>query len=390
MRLSFLFLLLLTIYSSFTAQAQHVISGTVYDQDEVTVPSAHVFLNGTTYGTLTDQNGVFKINNVPEGVYQLVVKFLGYKDFVTQITTSNENNTLHIILEESVYDLEEITVISDRKQWQKRFDIFRDHFLGTSENAGDSKILNPEVVSFDKDPDTGVLTAQAARSLRIENEALGYRIEFYLKQFSYDAKNGTSAYFGYPIFTEMSSNRRRTNRKWNRNREQTYKGSFEHFVSTLIDKNYYQSGYEIRAEMRKSSEEVVKDSSLSADINADFHQQKSISGGARYLSKDTVEVASIFSQIDDDTYELRFINFLNVTYLEEYETFQYRKWQQGILAERKPDLKLPQNSIMTLTTDSLRIHKSGYIYNPTDYMVGGYWAFERLADLLPINYKPEE
>jgi len=166
--------------------------------------------------------------------------------------------------------------------------------------------------------------------------------------------------------------------------------SFEHFVNTLINKNYYQSGYEIRAEMRKSSEEVVQDSSTSADINANFHQQKNISGGARYLSRDTIAVANIFSRIDDNTYELRFINFLNVTYLDEYETFEYRKWQQGVFAERNPDLKLPQNSVMTLTTDSLRIHKSGYIYNPTDYMVGGYWAFERLSDLLPINYEPGE
>ena len=386
------FSLLLLLISTFpiTIYAQFQISGTVYDQDGVTVPSAHVFINGTTYGTLTNNNGSFEIKKIPDGVYQLVVKFLGYKDFVTQINSSAASEPLQIVLQEDVYDLEEITVVSDRKQWKERFDIFRDHFLGTSKNAEDSEILNPEVVSFEKDPDTGILTAEAARSLRIENEALGYQIEFYLKQFSYDAQHGTSSYFGFPIFTEMSSNRRRTNRKWARNREQTYKGSFEHFVNTLINKNYYQSGYEIRAEMRKSSEEVVQDSSTSADINANFHQQKNISGGARYLSRDTIAVANIFSRIDDNTYELRFINFLNVTYLDEYETFEYRKWQQGVFAERNPDLKLPQNSVMTLTTDSLRIHKSGYIYNPTDYMVGGYWAFERLSDLLPINYEPGE
>lgn len=375
---------------SFTVQAQVQISGNVHDQNGTTLSGAHVFLNGTTHGTLTNKEGTFKITKVPEGVYQLVVKFLGYKDFITQINTSSANEPLQIVLQEDVYDLEEITVISDRKQWQERFDIFRDHFLGTSKNAENSKILNPEVVSFNKDPDTGILTAEASNRLRIENDALGYRIEFYLKQFSYDSKNGASSYFGFPIFTEMSSNRRRTNRRWNRNREKTYKGSFEHFISTLINKNYYQSGYEIRAEMRKSSKEIAKDSSLSAEINANYHQQKNIFGGARYLSKDTVKISNIFSQIDSNTYELQFINFLNVTYLEEFETFEYQKWQQGILAVRKPDPNLPQNSVITLTADSLQIHSSGYIYNPTDYMVGGYWAFERLADLLPINYRPEE
>ena len=382
--------LLLTAILPLTAEAQNVISGTVYDETATTVPGAHVFLNGTTYGTLTDKDGSFQLDDVPDGVYQLVVKFLGYKDFFLQINTASGAAPLKIQLEEDVYAMEEITVVSDRKQWKKQFEIFEDHFLGTSRNAKDSEILNPEVLSFDEAPNTGILTAEAEQSLRIRNDALGYRIEFYLKHFSFDPRNDVSSYFGFPIFTEMSSNRRRKNRRWNRNREETYRGSFEHFVSTLIEGTYDENGYEIRAEMRKTQEELNQDNVQPSEIGSRYHRQKIIGGGARYLSRDTIRVADIFSRVDDQTYELRFVNYLNVTYTKEKESYEYRKWDQGMLAERDPEITFPQNSILTLTSDSLLIHKSGYIYDPTNYMVGGYWAFHRLADLIPINFKIQD
>lgn len=383
----FLVVILLTAILPLTTEAQYVISGTVYDETETTVPGAHVFLNGTTYGTLTDKDGSFKLEDVPDGVYQLVVKFLGYKDFFLQINIVSDPAPLKISLEEDVYDLEEITVVSDRKEWERQFEIFQEHFLGTSRNAKNSEILNPEVLSFDEAPDSGILTAEAEESLRIRNDALGYRIEFYLKHFSFDPRNDVSSYYGYPIFTEMSSNRRRKNRRWNRNREETYKGSFEHFVSTLIAGTYDENGYEIRAEMRKTQEELDQGDVQPSEIGASYDQQKLIGGGARYLSRNTIRVADIFSRVDDQTYELRFVNFLNVTYTKEKESYEYRKWNEGMMAERNPEVTFPQNSILTLTNDSLLIHKSGYIYDPTNYMVGGYWAFQRLADLIPINFK---
>lgn len=383
----FLVVILLTAILPLTTEAQYVISGTVYDETETTVPGAHVFLNGTTYGTLTDKDGSFKLEDVPDGVYQLVVKFLGYKDFFLQINIVSDPAPLKISLEEDVYDLEEITVVSDRKEWERQFEIFQEHFLGTSRNAKNSEILNPEVLSFDEAPDSGILTAEAEESLRIRNDALGYRIEFYLKHFSFDPRNDVSSYYGYPIFTEMSSNRRRKNRRWNRNREETYKGSFEHFVSTLIAGTYDENGYEIRAEMRKTQEELDQGDVQPSEIGASYDQQKLIGGGARYLSRNTIRVADIFSRVDDQTYELRFVNFLNVTYTKEKESYEYRKWNEGMMAERNPEVTFPQNSILTLTSDSLLIHKSGYIYDPTNYMVGGYWAFQRLADLIPINFK---
>jgi hypothetical protein len=65
-------------------------------------------------------------------------------------------------------------------------------------------------------------------------------------------------------------------------------------------------------------------------------------------------------------------------------------WQSVLSVEQKPRTVNLQNSVLTLKTESLLIDQSGYVYNPQNYLVGGYWAFEVLADLLPINYKLEE
>ncbi|HBX67398.1 MAG TPA: hypothetical protein DEG32_15045, partial [Balneolaceae bacterium] len=67
---------------------------------------------------------------------------------------------------------------------------------------------------------------------------------------------------------------------------------------------------------------------------------------------------------------------LNVTYQKEIESYEYRMWQSVLSVEQKPRTVNLQNSVLTLKTESLLIDQSGYVYNPQNYLVGGYWAFE--------------
>lgn len=385
-----LLLFTLTFPNRSFAQQQSTISGTVYEAaGKETVPGAHVFLNGTTLGTTTNENGTFNLPDIPEGVYQLIVKFLGFRDYVIQINTLQNTEGLEIYLEENVYELNEITVTSNSKEWKEHYNIFESYFLGTSDNAKDTEIINPEVLNFDMNPETRTLTAEAYESLKIKNDALGYSIAFYLEHFSYNLKEGISSYYGFPVFKELESKRRRTNRRWERNRKSTYNGSFQHFITSLIEGNHSEEGFEIRAEMRKSRKEVAREALDSTSVtDSTFAKNEILGGGARYLSRDTVDMRNVFYQKDDNTYVLKFVNFLNVTYLKENESYAYRKWLNGKFAEKNPLIVKPQNSVVTLKSDSLLIDKSGFIYNATDYLLGGYWSFERLSDLMPINYKP--
>jgi hypothetical protein len=36
----------------------------------------------------------------------------------------------------------------------------------------------------------------------------------------------------------------------------------------------------------------------------------------------------------------------------------------------------------------IEFEASGYVYNPIDYVVNGYWSDLKVADLMPINFKP--
>ena len=55
------------------------ISGNVYGENSEPLPGCNVYLDGYEIGTATDMDGFFKIENLDEGKYTLLVDFLGYK-----------------------------------------------------------------------------------------------------------------------------------------------------------------------------------------------------------------------------------------------------------------------------------------------------------------------
>ena len=63
------------------AQTQSI-SGVVLDEStHQPLIGANVFLEGTRWGTTTDEDGVFILKNLPAGEYVLVVEFLGYQTY---------------------------------------------------------------------------------------------------------------------------------------------------------------------------------------------------------------------------------------------------------------------------------------------------------------------
>ena len=70
------------------------IAGTITDaQTGDYLPSANVMLEGTNIGGASDLQGYFRIVNIPAGNYTLVVKFLGYTEYKTDIVVSSGSTT---------------------------------------------------------------------------------------------------------------------------------------------------------------------------------------------------------------------------------------------------------------------------------------------------------
>lgn len=100
---------------SFASQAQSLISGIIKD-DNGPIPFANIQLSGTDIGTSSDEEGLFQFE-VSEGNHQIVVSAVGYHSYKKKLKLVNgEEKKLNIILAETSYGLDQVTVTGTLKQ----------------------------------------------------------------------------------------------------------------------------------------------------------------------------------------------------------------------------------------------------------------------------------
>tara|TARA_R110002124_G_scaffold277621_2_gene449157 strand:+ start:2343 stop:3461 length:1119 start_codon:yes stop_codon:yes gene_type:complete len=362
---SLLFFLSLTLSANLFSQEIYQIEGSVKTESSLEpVAGAQIFINGSTIGVLSDEDGLFVLTNIPSGVHEVVVKNLGFETATIIINTNNVAENYSFLLLEKVYELNEITVKPNTQNWKYNFEEFRNNFIGVGPFSKKTVIKNKEVINFDFTIEDRTLSAFAYQRLEIENKELGYIIYFYLEDFKIDYKNGTTFFYGQTLFQELSSKRKRTITKWKKNREKAYSGSFVHFTNSLIEGSLYENGFSVKAEKREKD--------------------------ARYVSKDTVSSSLFFHKIDNSFFQFKFINFLNVTFEDEYEDMSYLYSIAGPFDQNPRQLPDFQNSSVTLVKDSVLVDKSGFILDPTALLFDGYWGFEKISDMLPLKYEPAD
>ena len=95
------------------------ISGTVRSKNDP-LPYANVILKGIKKGTLTDEKGIFKIENLPSGHYTIEVSFTGYKNTIQKLNLLNKNIIINLSLDE-FSSLDEV-VITGTKTFKRKVD----------------------------------------------------------------------------------------------------------------------------------------------------------------------------------------------------------------------------------------------------------------------------
>lgn len=113
--LSFIFVALLAIGSSFGQTGEIRVSGTVTDAKGAEIPGANVSLSGTTSGVITDAQGKFALT-VPNSQSVLRVSFIGYK--TAEITVGNQT-VFKVTLEEDSKTLDQLVVVGYGTQKKK-------------------------------------------------------------------------------------------------------------------------------------------------------------------------------------------------------------------------------------------------------------------------------
>ncbi|QGY43334.1 SusC/RagA family TonB-linked outer membrane protein [Maribellus comscasis] len=101
----FLFTIGFLIWVSFSMAQNIQISGKVTDESGISLPGVAVMEKGTTNGSVTNQDGIYRIATGPNST--LIFSFMGYK--TTEVAVKSQNQ-IDIVLEESVRAIDEVVV----------------------------------------------------------------------------------------------------------------------------------------------------------------------------------------------------------------------------------------------------------------------------------------
>lgn len=112
-------LLSFCVFSGFSQNLTQTIRGRVIDkQSEIPLPGVNVITFGEPrLGAITDENGYYKLENVPVGRTSLVFSFIGYQPVSLQNVeiTSAKELVVNVAMLESTEQLEEVVVTADNE-----------------------------------------------------------------------------------------------------------------------------------------------------------------------------------------------------------------------------------------------------------------------------------
>ena len=213
-------LFLLSIFVSPIVFGQFTITGKVVDSTtKEPLFGASVFAQNTTSGTTTNREGEFSLS-LKSGGYELIVSFTGYQSREIRIS-NNDNNPLQIDMTKQEKAMEEVVIRSSNEVkdgWDKYGKFFLENFIGSTPNALQCSLQNPEAVHFYYYKKSEKLKVLATEPIVISNQALGYNLRYQLDSFMYYYKTQVSSYRGYCFFFDMDSSFAKQ-RIWSANRK---------------------------------------------------------------------------------------------------------------------------------------------------------------------------
>ena len=357
--------------------AQNTIKGKVIDEKSLPIINAEIYVDNSTIKSKTNEKGEFELS-LPNGQYNLIVRASLFENYILNVNT-NQTNFYKVILEPEVVALQETVVQAISKEdWLYYYQTFLKLFLGSNEAAKKCKIENPKDLRFKYDKNTQQLSATSRNPLIITNNYLGYKIEYDLVDFNINFKSNYVLTLGTALFTELKSSASKE-KKWQENRRKSYLGSITHFMKAVYENKIEEEGYDIKRLIRKDNPEYIK-----------FKEETLLGGRIEgkvppkiitYLVNQKVPSDSLKIVDNNDQY-LNFKGLYSVEYKNEKEDLDYAK-QNGAKYISN------QLSIFAIKSDLLKIEENGTYYHPANLVVEGYWSWEKIANMVPMDYKIE-
>ncbi|MFT5143230.1 MAG: hypothetical protein ACI84D_001854 [Thalassolituus oleivorans] len=370
-RLAFLFLplivLLVLVVPMASAQSTRI-SGQVTDAETgESLPGAHVFIAASQLGTTTDLQGNYTLTAVPPGAHRLYVSMLGFEPAAVDTLFRARAYTINFALSPKVFEIGEVTVEAEGDpNWAKYLKRFTKLFIGETENAEQLTILNPEVLDFSNK--LGQFTAYASAPLELENQALGYHVQYFLNDFT--ATSNRTQYDGEPLFSELPPASEADSEKWKTKRQTAFMGSFRHLLLALLAERSGPQGF------RFYSRPGMSGSGGGPGGGSQLQRQQ------RFPIDNPQSLIKPGEPADERI--LDFTGFVEIAYMGETETEAFLNWQ-GNAGRGTPKF---QTSWINLENGPTVFDYKGDILDPYGVTFYGYLAFERVADQVPKEYRP--
>jgi hypothetical protein len=331
------------------------------------IAGASLFINASGIGTISGSDGRFDLSKFIQAQFGhpvLTIAAMGYETATYNL--SNAKGAVVIYLNPLVRELQTVTVkAAEKNGWEKYGKDFIESFLSYSDFSKLCTIENPEVLKFYYDRNTNALNVVARKPLIIQNKALGYKITYWLESFEHNFSTRILSYSGLTYYEDLirPNKRKVQTAKWLTNRATAYQGSVMHFVRSVHDGTLASSGFKVRRLDKVEGNRKGRYNNLLYPkilVEADF--------------SDTIENQKI----------IQFSKYLYVLYDKELEELPYLIKLQPF---KKP-IPAPQTSIVQLVgTNAVEIFANGHLEPAISFFLDGYWSYEKLDKLLPLDYK---
>ena len=332
------------------------------------LPFANVFINNSTIGTNADENGNYRLPNLPIGNLEMGVSFLGYET-IKQTLRFEQPGIKNVMfkLKEGT-QLQGVTIYAKKNNRRERnLKIITRELLGNSRFSKLCKILNPEVLRISED-DNRHLSAQTTKPLIIENNALGYRIFQDLDDF--DFFEGKVYYGGSTRFELLVPKDNAQKNFWRSNQKIAYQGSLKNLLAAMVADSLQEQGFKVF--------QVIPDSlRIFNSVRSGYNNYNPISNHIN-IRITQVRGASLIKPGELETERL----LVSRTQLEVFYTKRKGRSPYADMPYAYTQITFPQGYIV--------ITPQGWVVMPMGFEIAGDLGNDRFSSLLPANWKRDE
>ncbi len=375
-------ILLLQFFFTLSVSAQVTISGRVInDETGEPVANASVYINNTTIGMNSDSQGNFTLSGVKPGIYEIIVSHLSYDKLIHRVEVANQSLRISFRVVQGVKQMRNIVIMRPdlRKKWLATF---KEYFLGQSQAAAKSKIKNEDDIFFEKGQSPGSMIAFSEAPLIIENRELGYRIYFELQEFFYDQTDGRTYFYGFSRYEELDE-KKSSQTRWHKNRLRTYLGSTQHFYHSILSNKLEEEAYVIYLRKDADSSAYMKTQKTPTGVSIGLGNQQKLQPSKIAVA---VTVSDILFSVDSLPGKklLRWSGELVVRYKKD-------PYEKKYLRNKGHTSGYLQNGVQSgivMIEPEVFLDPNGTLENPLAVQYTGFWSYERVANMLPLNYRP--